>query len=416
MMRRSEQEILDTVYKRSGQIRMRRRMLAAFAGVVAAAFVLTAAPTLVRQLAVQQLNTADQPKTEEGSGSEAANGGVQTTEGGPLGSGTGRPASGPSRGRQGTSGGKGSPSTATLPEGTISKSFEIAFTGSGIHLIQADGSNLRTLGPGADPGWTRDGKLIALISDFDGGDIQVMNSDGSGLQNLGVRGFSPTWSPNAGQLVFGRDCHAQQSGETCSAERTSWPSDPAEDCGPECGIGLVGRDGTGVGHLGNGLWPEWGPDGRILFADGVAAGPCYYDQGNAWTRGVYWGEEHQAQTLPPCELPIWVMNHDGSGRTRLPIDKAIRPTWSHDGRRIAYQTAADGVFIANSDGTGIRKVAPDGYTQPSWSPDGLWLALKGFTPPGGDYQGAGNIYLRSIDGSAERRLTSGALPAFSPRL
>lgn len=72
------------------------------------------------------------------------------------------------------------------------------------------------------------------------------------------------------------------------------------------------------------------------------------------------GDDHEA--LPPCELPIWVMNQDGSGRTRLPIDKAIRPTWSVDGRKIAYSTATAGVFIANSDGTGIKAVAPAGFT------------------------------------------------------
>jgi Tol biopolymer transport system component len=99
------------------------------------------------------------------------------------------------------------------------------------------------------------------------------------------------------------------------------------------------------------------------------------------------------------------MNPDGSGRTRLPIDKAIRPTWSPDGRRISYQTATEGIFIANSDGTGIKKVAPAGYTQPSWSPDGLWLVLNGYKPPFGNYETNGSIYLRAIDGSAERRLT-----------
>jgi Tol biopolymer transport system component len=352
--------------------------------------------------------------TEEASTDETANGGVQTTEGDAVGSG-GRPTSRTSRVKQGSSSAKGSRPTGSLPEGTISRSFEIAFSRRGedwgIYLMNADGSDQRKLGLGADPGWSPDGKLIAFTGYVDGGDIQLMNADGSGLQNLRVGGFSPTWSPDGGQLAFGWECLSRN--EACSEERYFWGS-WAQDCDPQCGIGVVARNGTGVRHLGEGIWPDWGPDGRIMFADGVPTGPCYYDQGNAWTG--YGGDQYE--TLRPCELPIWVMNPDGSGRTRLPIDKAIRPTWSRDGRRIAYQTATDGIFIANSDGTGIKKVAPAGYTQPSWSPDGLWLVLNGYKTPFGNYRDNGSIYLRAIDGSAERHLTSGPydfLPAFSPR-
>ncbi|HVE76769.1 MAG TPA: hypothetical protein VND22_08420 [Actinomycetota bacterium] len=349
--------------------------------------------------------------THEATSDETVDSTVQTTEGDPVQSAA--RAAEASRGKPGSARAQApGPNNPAVPN---AKGVQIAFSGEGgIEVINADGSDRRSLGPGADPGWSRDGKLIA-VTDGDGGDIRVMNADGSGLRALGVAGFSPTWSPDGGQLAFARDCHGHQSGEACWAERATWPTDPAEDCGPECGIGLVARDGTGgVRHLGDGIWPEWGPDGRIIFADGVPTQPCYYDQGYSWTRGRD-SEDGRSEGLPPCELPLWVMKADGSGRTRLPIEKAIRPTWSHDGRRIAYATAQDGVFIANFDGTAIRKVAPAGYSQPSWSPDGLWLALKRQTTS--DYQGEGNIYLRTIDGSTEIRLTSGrwdSQPAFSP--
>jgi Tol biopolymer transport system component len=269
----------------------------------------------------------------------------------------------------------------------------------------------------SEPGWSRDGRLIAFTNPY-GKEIGWMNADGWGVQMAqrggssviqNVRGFSPTWSPDGEQVAFARYCHNNQSQEGCSAEFFA-DAEMAVDCDPKCGIGVVARDGTGVRYLGDGIYPDWGPDGRIIFTDGVpSTAGCHYDQNQYSAR---W------DGFPKCELPIWVMNPDGSGRTRLPIDKAIRPTWSPDGRRIAYQTATDGIFIANSDGTGIKKVAPAGYTQPSWSPDGLWLVLNGYKPPFGNYNSAGSIYLRAIDGSAERRLTSGPydfLPAFSPR-
>ena len=264
--------------------------------------------------------------------------------------------------------------------------------------MNADGSDLRVLrAAGKHPGWSPDARFIAFT---DNGDIQLMNADGSGSRNLGARGSNPSWSPDGGRLAFNWECDAQFGG-TCDS-----PDGTENDCGPECGIGVVAPDGTGVRRLGNGIWPDWGPDGRIIFTDGTPVGPCHYRPKGS-------GQDPLA-----CTLPIWVMNADGSGRTRLPVDKAILPTWSHDGRRIAYYTTTDGVFIANSDGTGVVKVAPAGYEDPSWSPDGLWLAVTRFVPPGNPEQFAHNIYLRGTDGSAERRLTfsnNDLYPAFSPR-
>jgi Tol biopolymer transport system component len=355
--------------------------------------------------------------TEEASTDETGAGGVQMTEGQPVVSG-GRSSSGASRAKQGSSSAKGSRPTESLPEGTISRGFEIAFQrgeeGSwSIYLMNAEGSDLRRVRAGVDRGshlapgaWSPDGKLIAFTDHrgYNQGEIQFMNSDGSGVQNLPARGSFPTWSPDGGRLAFNRECDAQFGGPCEQSDGTT------KDCGPECGIGVVSRDGTGVRRLGNGISPDWGPDGRIVFSDGTC---------NARPNSNYPGLQ--------CPFPIWVMNPDGSGRIRLPVDEAISPTWSHDGRRIAYYTET-GVFIANSDGTGIVKVAPEGYVEPSWSPDGLWLALtryvyeseECFTPgsAGCSVGGLHNIYLRGIDGSAERRLTSSnndLRPAFSPR-
>lgn len=390
----------------------RRRIVESLVGVAAILILTFAGSSLIRGVALQEIGTADSPQNTKDTGDAPS-----VDESAPP------PGSLPRSGGRGAPGGsegslKDSRSGGSLPAGTIPRGFEIAFNGrcgdsagtGDICLMNAEGSDLRKLraGPAWAPEWSPDAGLIAFQTD--NGDIQLMNADGSGSRNLGARGSFPSWSPDGGRLAFNWACDAQFGGACVSPDGTQ------NDCGPECGIGVVAPDGTGVRRLGNGIWPDWGPDGRIIFTDGTPVGPCHY-------RSFGRGEDQLA-----CTLPVWVMNADGSGRTRLPVDRAISPTWSHDGRRIAYYTTIDGVFIANSDGTGIAKVAPAGFQDPSWSPDGLWLALTrydhGENPPScapGSGGGGGcfhNIFLRGIDGSAERRLTNSnndLFPAFSPR-
>ena len=383
-----------------------RRVIAARRAAVALVLVAVAgylSNQVLDNLASLRVETADQPPpevTEERSGEE--DGRSDSLAPGPVTNVPGRGGGASSSGAPGSS--KDSPSGGNLP-GTISRELEIAFNrGSDIYLMNADGSNLRELRAGAGAGWSPDGKRIAFSdnNNYAGGDLRSINANGSDSQSLGARGTLPTWSPDGDRLAFNWPCD-EHAGRPCS------PDQPELACGPECGMGIVARDGAGIRRLGTGLWPDWGPNGRIIFGDGMPPNePCDY----ATTFGAFAGDFRVQQ--PACALPIWVMNPDGSGRTRLPVDRAIKPTWSPDGRKIAYYTDEGGVFIANSDGTGIMNVAPARYMHPSWSPDGLWLAMS-LSTDGWDQR---RIYVRAIDGSNERQLTSGpsdTLPAFSPR-
>lgn len=233
-----------------------------------------------------------------------------------------------------------------------------------------------------------------------------MSSDGSDLLDLNIGGAFPKWSPDGRRLAFNWPCSGSRG--TWVADPTCWEYEPtpAVGCGSDCGIGVVGADGSGRQRLGTGLWPDRGPDGRIVFTDGIPTEQCQHGTSYQQEQSMF---TSSSSSSPSCALPLWVMNADGSGRTALPINKAIGPKWSPDGKKIAYYVETEGVFISNANGTGSMKVAPAGYMNPSWSPDGQRLALTRKT------QNAWNIFVRAVDGSGEIQLTFGnrdTLPSF----
>jgi Lysyl oxidase/WD40-like Beta Propeller Repeat len=101
----------------------------------------------------------------------------------------------------------------------------------------------------------------------------------------------------------------------------------------------------------------------------------------------------------------------GRGRARTVLPGAIEPSWSPDGRRLAYVALDEedfgDVFVADADGRRIGQITHTpgmDEASPSWSPDGLRLV----------FEREGRIVVARADGSRERVVAQGFEPAWSP--
>ena len=114
-----------------------------------------------------------------------------------------------------------------------------------------------------------------------------------------------------------------------------------------------------------------------------------------------------------CSWAICVANADGSGVVRLTdleSGLALGPSWSPDGRRIAFTLLEDlskgpsSVYVMNADGSNMKQLTdhPLVGLGPSWSPDGRQIAFLGSLGTGDEYQLA--IYVMNADGSGVTRL------------
>jgi Tol biopolymer transport system component len=109
------------------------------------------------------------------------------------------------------------------------------------------------------------------------------------------------------------------------------------------------------------------------------------------------------------EFDVYVMNADGSERTRLTTDPAedFDATWSPDGTKIAFRSHRDGneeVYTMNADGTAQTNLTnnPTSDYSPAWSPDGTRIAFASDR----ENRSGNDVWIMNADGSDPRRLTT----------
>ena len=112
---------------------------------------------------------------------------------------------------------------------------------------------------------------------------------------------------------------------------------------------------------------------------------------------------------------LYTMRADGTGTRRLTSTKEndAHPTWSPDGKSIAFaRSAPSRIYVVNADGTGARRLTDDleEEADPAWSPDGEWIAYTQRTPG----TAIRELWVSRPDGSDRRQVTNLGRAIFGP--
>jgi len=206
-----------------------------------------------------------------------------------------------------------------------------------IYLANEDGSAVTRLTPGALPAWSRDGQRLAFNN---AREIYVINVDGSGLQHL-ARGWEPDWSPDGRFIAFRDMTFSISTVEVNGSNRRrlyeseygalapAWSPDGQRivfsvgsfsDCLSQIlGLWVMNADGSGLQYINcDGELPAWSPDSsEIAFVT-----DSRIDVSNAD------GSGRRTRVAGPATFPDWTP--DG----RLIFTKSPSGEWYGPGQRI----------------------------------------------------------------------------------
>jgi CxxC motif-containing protein (DUF1111 family) len=228
---------------------------------------------------------------------------------------------------------------------------------------------------GGYPSFSPDGTKIAFNSNANNiRNIFVMNSDGTGLQQLTSTSLDSqaAWSPDGSKIAF-------------ASNRTGVFQ-----------IFTMNPDGTNQTNISNvsivnDNLPSWSPDGTKIAFSRTLSG------------------------IQPQEN-IWTMSANGAGQVAITggLVTDERSTWSPDGTMIAFHSNRDGnleIYKVPSIGGAITRLTNDPAldANPAWAPDNSAIAFTS------QRSGSSHIWTMGTDGSNPSlvSMSTGDQPAYS---
>ncbi|MBI4318893.1 MAG: PD40 domain-containing protein [Chloroflexi bacterium] len=181
--------------------------------------------------------------------------------------------------------------------------------------------------------------------------------------------------------------------------------------------------------------PAWSPDGKriaaaltgqnhsdlvILTSAGVQEKQLTKNlsnvrvQDSTWARHPTWSQDGKkiayVSDKGTFRLNLWMINADGSAAQRVYVPAVgdgdlDSPTWSPDGKRIAFTAFWDNVpqvYVYTLAGNTAKKISSfkEGAYDPAWSPDGRWIAFSARS------EGKNDLWVADPDGKSSGRATN----------
>jgi Tol biopolymer transport system component len=295
------------------------------------------------------------------------------------------------------------PAQATSP-GDNGRIFFGARDGCGVASVKVSGTGFNCVDPfGRDPAVSPDRRRIASVRGDELIEVYASDINGRGVRRLtrapggDPDSFAPSFSPVSARIIF-----MKFHGDT-----------------GESGLYLMNADGSGQHQLtgDNGLDPVFSPSGlQIAYALG---GIAIADASGAGSH-VILADQNRATTSPPGHYlkqngePSWA---PGGGRLAFARRTRVDTLVCNPAPPACTGTQSDtqrDVFAMNPDGSDVRQLtSTPGFDEvdPSWSPDGRMIAYYRKPDDRGDE--FGEIWVMNADGSGQRRVALGANPEWS---
>jgi len=265
--------------------------------------------------------------------------------------------------------------------------FQVA-TGGDIYVVNADGSDLTRLTTGMDPSWSPDGSQITFVRWTTPWGIYIINADGSDERLLFSSDVAraPVWSPDKSQIAF----YFETKGWYPVGRCTPMGCITMKHFQTEWHIGVVDvADGYFHQPYNDrfSFSPTWSADGEWIVYDGGDGG-----------------------ALPSTLHGLCMTTVEGPNNSVLTNNVHDHfPVWSPDGTRIAFmhwQHDHWEIYVINADGSGRWPLtSSSAYVEPRpnnvspvWSPDGEQIVFLS------DRGGKWEFYVMNADGSDQRQI------------